>query len=261
MLDLPEPLVPAHVDLRVFPWVPLEFRRLFASDTWVLGTAEEKVACMHLWCESWHQVPAASLPDDDRLLAHLSSTGRRWGRLKSHAMRGWIRCNDGRFYHPVLGLKAVEAWEKQYSAKERGRLGALKKHDLFDSLASGSATGSATGSASSQAGGIEGKGIEGKGSVVVAFHLPDWVPAGVWAEFVKMRQRSKKPLTEYAKKLIVMDLDKLRVQGQDPVACLEQSIKKNWLGVFPLKGGAAPAAPVANAAVTEFLRRRGNAGQ
>lgn len=104
------PLVPPEVSLKEFGYIPLEFRRLFQSDTWVLGTPEEKVAAMHLWCESWHQVPAASLPNDDRMLAHLSGTGQRWKKLRAHALRGWLLCTDGRLYHPIVAEKALNAW-------------------------------------------------------------------------------------------------------------------------------------------------------
>ncbi len=40
------PLVPPEVSLKEFGYIPLEFRRLFQSDTWVLGTPEEKVAAI-----------------------------------------------------------------------------------------------------------------------------------------------------------------------------------------------------------------------
>lgn len=130
MSELPEPLVPAEVDLRDFREMPLEFERLFASDTWVLGTPEEKVAAIHLWCKSWHQQPAGSLPDDDRMLAHLSGAALRWKKLRVHALRGWVKCSDGRFYHPVVAAKAVRAWKAKVEQRARthaARIAALKK--------------------------------------------------------------------------------------------------------------------------------------
>lgn len=124
------PPVPPECDLRDFAFIPLEFERLFASDTWVLGNPEEKVAAMHLWCKSWHQVPSASLPDDDRMLAHLSGTGPRWKRLRVHALRGWVKCSDGRLYHPVVAEKALEAWARKLEQRQRthaARVAALRK--------------------------------------------------------------------------------------------------------------------------------------
>jgi hypothetical protein len=117
------PLVPPAVDLRDFPFMPLDVRRLLNSETWVLGTAEEKVAAINLWCEAWHQIPAASLPNNDRMLAHLSKAGDRWKKVREHALRGWLLCDDGRLYHSVIAEKAVEAWEKKVRQRERGRRG------------------------------------------------------------------------------------------------------------------------------------------
>ena len=68
------------------------------------------------------------------------------------------------------------------------------------------------------------------------FVLPDWVEKEVWDDFVKMRARIKNsPLTEYGKKLLVSDLEKLKNQGNDPVRVIEESIKHGWKGFFPLK--------------------------
>ena len=55
-------------------------------------------------------------------------------------------------------------------------------------------------------------------------------------EFIKMRKKIKKPLTEYALKLIIKDLDKLSNNNEDKkIAILNQSIKKGWQGIFELK--------------------------
>lgn len=116
-----EPLTPPECDLRDFAFMPLELRRLLTSETWVLGTAEEKVAAICLWLESWHQVPAASLPDNDRMLAHLSGAGSRWPKVAAHALRGWVKCSDGRLYHPVVAEKAIDAFFKKEKQRERSR--------------------------------------------------------------------------------------------------------------------------------------------
>src|SRR5581483_6149988 len=120
----------AGVDLRDFGFMPLEFRRLFTSETWLLGSDVEKIAALALWCESWHQVPAASLPDNDRVLALLSQAGARWRRVKGHALRGWMKCSDGRLYHPVVATKALEAWERKLEQRRRtlkARIAMLEK--------------------------------------------------------------------------------------------------------------------------------------
>lgn len=114
-----DPLTPADCDLRGLPFLPLDVVRLLDSDLFALSTGDEFKAAVALWCRSWNQVPAASLPDDDRILAHLSGAGARWKKVRAMALRGWIKCNDGRLYHPVVAEKAREAWEHRQSQRAR----------------------------------------------------------------------------------------------------------------------------------------------
>lgn len=84
-----------------------------------MGNSDEKVAALTLWCKSWHQVPAASLPDNERMLSVLSEAGAKWQKVRDHALRGWVKCGDGRLYHPVVAEKAVEAWNIKQARKAR----------------------------------------------------------------------------------------------------------------------------------------------
>lgn len=123
-MTLPEPLTPADCDLRGMPFMPLEVSRLMESDLFALSTGDEFKAAIALWCRSWTQLPAASLPTDDRLLCRLAGLGLAdWLEVKDMALRGFVECGDGRIYHPVIAVKALEAWEKRQSqsAKARGR--------------------------------------------------------------------------------------------------------------------------------------------
>ena len=116
---LPEPLVPADVDLSGMSYMPLEISRLLNSDLFVLSTGDEFKAALSLWCKSWQQVPAGSLPNNDRILAHLSGTFQKWSKVKAIALQGWILCSDGRFYHHVVAEKALAAWEQRKDYEER----------------------------------------------------------------------------------------------------------------------------------------------
>lgn len=120
-MNAPFPLVSAEVDLRGMAFMPLDVVRLLDSDLFALATGNEFKAALALWCKAWLQVPAASLPSDDRVLAHLSGTGATWSKVKAMALRGWELCADGRYYHPVIAEKALEAW--------KGRLRYKEKHD------------------------------------------------------------------------------------------------------------------------------------
>ncbi|MDX7953748.1 hypothetical protein P7D22_21520, partial [Lichenihabitans sp. Uapishka_5] len=82
----PAPLVPAFVDLADYQFMPLDVRRLRDSRIAALVTGEEFRSAVLLWCASWHQVPAASLPNDDIELAHLAGFGRvvsEWLKVKA----------------------------------------------------------------------------------------------------------------------------------------------------------------------------------
>lgn len=112
--------------------MPLDVVRLRDSD---LAALEEPGACwaaVLLWCASWHQLPAASLPDDDRILAQLAGFGRvvkEWMKVKPGSLRGWVLCSDGRLYHPVVAEKAREAWQGKIEQRWRTECARIKKYN------------------------------------------------------------------------------------------------------------------------------------
>ncbi len=53
--------------------------------------------------------------------------------------------------------------------------------------------------------------------------------------FIQMRSFIKKPMTEYALKLMLKKLDELGNDDTTKIAILNQSITNNWQGIFPLK--------------------------
>lgn len=118
MSALPTPLTPPECDLRGMPYMPLDLVRLFDSDLYALSSGDEFKAALTLWGKSFYQIPAGSLPDDERLLAYLSGA-RRWPAVKDMALRGWIKCADGRLYHPIVAEKAAEAWAARLARRAR----------------------------------------------------------------------------------------------------------------------------------------------
>lgn len=113
MTELPAPLVSSEVDLRDYDFMPLYGKKLFESDTWMLCDDIEKIAALRLWWASWHQEPAGSLPNNDRLLCGMAGKGdvlKAWSAVKKNAMRGWIECSDGRLYHPTVAAIALDVW-------------------------------------------------------------------------------------------------------------------------------------------------------
>jgi len=125
--ELPTPLTSLDCDLRDFAFMPLDVVRLRDSDLSAVSSGDEFRCAVLLWCASWHQVPAASLPDDDVVLSQFAGYGRvikEWLKVKEGSLRGWIKCSDGRLYHPVIAEKANEAMAgkiKYRTAKEAER--------------------------------------------------------------------------------------------------------------------------------------------
>lgn len=114
-----EPLVPPEVDLHDFPYMPLDIQRLLTSETWIKA-AGRPIAHTHvtLWCKSWRQIPAASLPDKDFMLARYAMlSAPDWQAAKAEALTDWIKCEDARWYHPVVAELAIEAWHKSRKKK------------------------------------------------------------------------------------------------------------------------------------------------
>jgi hypothetical protein len=64
----------------------------------------------------------------------------------------------------------------------------------------------------------------------------------VWAAFEEHRRKLRKPMTDHARDLIVQECMKL---GGDPNLLLDQSIRKGWMDVFPLKESVPLPASVA----------------
>jgi hypothetical protein len=127
----PEPMVPPEVDLRDFAFMPLDVLRLRDSDLSAVATGEEFKAAVLLWCAAWHQVPAASVPNDDRWLARHSGAGPGWRKVRTEALRGFVECSDGRLYHEIVAEKAIQSWQAKLAqrAKTRNATEARKQRD------------------------------------------------------------------------------------------------------------------------------------
>jgi len=66
--------------------------------------------------------------------------------------------------------------------------------------------------------------------------LPDWINKETWEAFLEMRKVKKAMPTENAKALLIKELEKFRLAGDDPNEVLNQSTMNSWKGIFPLKG-------------------------
>jgi hypothetical protein len=76
----------------------------------------------------------------------------------------------------------------------------------------------------------------------VPFVLPADIPREQWEAFEIMRNKTKRPMTDYARNLIIATLRQLQKAGNPMVPVLDQSIRSNWQDVYPLRrdGNAPP---------------------
>lgn len=115
--------------------MPLDVARLRDSDLASNETPEACWAAVLLWAASWHQLPAASIPNDDRWIAKHAGYAQRgkidkeWSKVRSGALRGWIECDDGRLYHPVVAEKALDAWNSKLRQRWKTECARIKKHN------------------------------------------------------------------------------------------------------------------------------------
>lgn len=146
---LPSPLTPPECDLRDYKFLPLEISRLFGSHFHSHADNDEWRAGVTLWLKSYHQVPAASMPDDDIDLARHAEFGTQvkgWRKVRAMALHGWVKCSDSRLYHPVVAEKALEGWIEKLRGRKSSAAGNAKRynHD-FDAAPFDTAIGTAAG--------------------------------------------------------------------------------------------------------------------
>jgi hypothetical protein len=124
--DTPIPFVPADVDLSKFDGFMLNTERLLGSELVALSTGEEFKAAILLWCRAWKQRPAASLPNNEKVLASFAGVPlAKWRKIRGMALRGFVLCSDGRLYHPILAADAIRA----HKAAEQRRNAIRKRWD------------------------------------------------------------------------------------------------------------------------------------
>lgn len=134
MTNLPEPFTPIDCDLRGLQYMPLFGDRLFGSTTWISASTEARCAALRLWWRSYaHEVPAASLPDNEALLAEYAGYGtaiKAFRKVRDQAMAGWVKCSDGRLYHKMVAEIALESWVQRLRNRFRQEKFRAKRRDV-----------------------------------------------------------------------------------------------------------------------------------
>lgn len=127
---LPAPLVGPETDVRDLDGFMLNVERLMASELVALSSHEVVAAALFLWCRAWKQLPAASLPNDERVIAAFARLPlTRFRKLRDEVMRGFVLCSDGRWYHQVLAEEATRAYgrKQRFQAKRETDAERLRK--------------------------------------------------------------------------------------------------------------------------------------
>lgn len=126
------PLTPPDADLQDFPFMPLHVARLRDSDLAAEGDPEGCWYAVLLWAAAWHQLPAGSLPDNDAVLTKLCGLGRDLRTFRKHrrdALRGFVTCDDGRLYHPVIAEQVISGWDGKLRQRYRTECATIKKRN------------------------------------------------------------------------------------------------------------------------------------
>jgi hypothetical protein len=145
MTELPAPLTTPDCDLRDFQFMPLLIARLRRSKAWLKCKRRPELAfyMINLWTAAWHETPAASLEDDDDVLADLAMCDpAKWQKMRADVLHGWVKCSDGRLYHRVIAEQATEAWRHRTGYRER----LSKAREAREAKRNGRSTGTVTGS-------------------------------------------------------------------------------------------------------------------
>lgn len=130
------PLTPPDCDLTDFRRMMLDIGRLRGSSFDATLNDSAWRAGLNLWMSSWHQVPAASLEDNEAELTKAAGLGRdvkTFRKLRAEAMRGWVKCSDGLLYHETVAEIALEAWIDKLGQRISSGAGNAKRHKIeFD---------------------------------------------------------------------------------------------------------------------------------
>src|SRR5260370_37909041 len=83
--------------------MPLFTDRFARSLFMRVANNEQLGAAFRLWLLAWGEKPAGSLPNNDRWLSDAAKIDRqRWSSQAEVVLHGFVACDDGRLYHPVI---------------------------------------------------------------------------------------------------------------------------------------------------------------
>src|SRR6185312_2546453 len=69
-------------------------------------------------------------------LAEFGRDVAAWQDVRKGALRNWVKCSDGRLYHPTVAVKALEAWISKVWQRRAGTAGNAKRWKMAVDLRS-----------------------------------------------------------------------------------------------------------------------------
>lgn len=217
-----------------YPSLPL-FTDAYMADTRHL-TAAQHGAYLLLLMTAW-RMPDCKLPDDDKFLARCASMdARTWKANKPIVMAFWKQDDEQKFYQGRLldERKYVNELSCKNSRAVKARW--LKNNNsphttvIPNSYVNDTPTPTPTPIHKTIEVLLLKKPIKDCQNI-----LPEWMPVEEWQAFKEMRIRTKKPMTDYAERLIFTKLENFAKQGFSAVEILNQSTISNYQTVYQPK--------------------------
>ena len=184
--------------LRKPDWIPYYIQRIKGSSAWQL---EDFKFCWYwkLLTEAADSELPGYLPNDVRTLWRLAGARtekffRERGGMELVA-RYFSRTDDGLWIYNHKLLEVLDEQMKKLSRRRKSSISSLS---------------------------------------MSLKELPDSIPGELFMEFLDMRKNIGKEMTANAVKLAIGKLEKLKAEGHEPKAVLEQSIFRSWAGLFPI---------------------------
>lgn len=207
-----------------FPWYPERYR----NKTLHL-TAEQDGIYRRLI--DHYMDTRKPLPDNNHALARISGVSIECFEHASSTIRAFFKKPTSGVLHHITCDEMLDEQDKLAKFRsERATKAALARHNKPNVINGNAAT-------SKQQAMLSDATITVTETVKVVSKdttlSPAWLPAVDWKDFCQMRGAK---FTARAKQLVIGKLEKLKQEGHDPAAVLQQSLERGWSGVFPLKG-------------------------
>jgi hypothetical protein len=148
--------------------------------------------------------------------------GRRIVLMDEHRPWGWRLVNHGK-YQRLRDMKQKRQADRDRIAEKR------KKTKDVATESQGVANVAPTDSDSN---------TDSKDKSEVAM-LPAWLPLEAWKPFLEMRRKKKIANGPRALNMLIAELERLKSQGFEPAAVIDQSTLKGWTSFYPLKAEVA----------------------